>query len=91
MVSNSIFFVQKIQIIGKGQSVAMRTAANDNQIILKGSFFAKRTAANRFFAKDPDHPEGPGFAWGRLPKTIYFAKEPDHMKLLVFCKEDGCK
>ena len=79
-------FLQKIQIIGKGQSVAMRTAANDNQIILKGSFLQRG-----FFAKDPDHPEGPGFAWGWLPTTIYFAKEPDHMKWPVFCKEDGCQ
>ena len=39
--------MQKIQIIGKGQSVAMRTAANNNQFILKVNFFAKRIFCKR--------------------------------------------
>ena len=39
------------QIMGKGQSDAIRTAANDNHIILMGSFFAKRAVPKRFFCK----------------------------------------
>ena len=67
--------MQKIQIIGKGQSVAMRTAANDNQIILKGSFLQREQLPKDFFAKDLDHPEGPGFCMGTVANNYLHCKK----------------
>ena len=62
------------QIMGKGQSDAIRTAANDNHIILMGSFFAKRAVPKRFFCKRSGSSRRAGLCMGTVANNNLFCK-----------------
>ena len=87
------FFLQKIQIIGKGQSVAKRTVANDNLFCKKadhrkGPVCCKEDSCQGQFFLQKIQIRGKAQS---IAKTMVANDNPDHRKRLVCCKEDGCQ